>query len=127
MLWQLKKISTNEPLNEPGELPQNWGPIFGLLGVKDKLGDLSWLGSDFNDMGWFEVEGEIKKPKTISLYEREWNRAKKLLAESDWALMQDVPMYKSEREKWVEYRKALRFIKYQKGFPDNIEWPVMPK
>jgi hypothetical protein len=53
ILWQLKKLSTNEPLNEPQELPDNWKNIFGLHASKDRLGDLSWAGHE--DIGWFEI------------------------------------------------------------------------
>jgi len=37
-LWQLKNLSTNEALNEPQRLPENWGPIFGMAGIQDRLG-----------------------------------------------------------------------------------------
>ena len=43
MPWQLRKLSTNEVLEDASVLPTNWGPIFGLAGVKDQLGDLSWV------------------------------------------------------------------------------------
>ena len=57
-MWQLRKLSTKEPLSEAGPLPDNYGPIFGLAGILDKIGDLSWLGDDFADMGWIELSLE---------------------------------------------------------------------
>jgi len=60
-MWQLRKLSTNEALSEPGPLPNNWGPIFGLHGFQEKLGDLSWLGPSYADRGWVELtEAEEK-------------------------------------------------------------------
>lgn len=124
-LWQLKKISTGEALNEPQPLPENWGPIFGMEKFKDRLGDLSWVG--LNDEGWFVVgEGEGPASQTTTA-DREWERAKQLLRESDWAMLPDVPMTNLEKQKWVEYRKALREIRLQPGFPDNIVWPTVPE
>ena len=125
MLWQLKRISTNQALNEPQKLPENWGPIFGLSGVKDKLGDLSWIGLE--DQGWFEVEGTLPSSGESTLSDIEWNKAKGLLIDSDWSMLSDVPMTVGDKQKWIEYRKALREIKLQEGFPDTISWPAKPE
>ena len=129
-LWQLKKLSTNEALNEPQKLPENWGPIFGLAGVKEQLGDLSWVG--LNDQGWFEV-GEASDPVTITpadtrtLTEIEWDNAKRLLQESDWSMLPDVPMTNGKKTEWVEYRRVLREVRLQNGFPNTIAWPNKPE
>ena len=124
----MKNLLTNEPLNEPQKLPENWGPIFGLAGVQDQLGDLSWVG--INDKGWFEV-GEVADPvsptDTRTLSDIEWERAKALLQASDWSVLSDVPMTNGNKTKWLEYRKALREIKLQVGFPDIIAWPNKPE
>ena len=125
MLWQLKKLSTNEPLNEPQELPNDWGPIFGLHGFIDKLGDLSWLGPAYTDMGWVEVEGEPAKkagPEHLA-----WEKAKKLLRESDWAMLPDIQMTVGQKQAWMEYRRILRNIRNEAGFPHSITWPVAPE
>lgn len=60
-MWQLRKLSTNEPLSEAGPLPNNWGPIFGLHGFLDKIGDLSWIGPAYADQGWVELTEQDKK------------------------------------------------------------------
>lgn len=127
MLWQLKKLSTNEPLNEPGELPVNWGPIFGLAGIEEKLGDLSWLGDNFSDMGWVQVEGTSSSFTGSSEADLAWQKAKVLLQESDWSMLSDVPMLNEEKERWIAYRKALREIRMQPNFPINIVWPIKPE
>lgn len=129
-LWQLKKISTNSALNEPAPLPENWGPIFGLSGIKERLGDLSWLGDDYKDMGWFEV-GEIDDPVTQTVTEDPAKHAlrvaRELLQQSDWAVLPDVPMTNGQKTAWLEYRKALREVNLQVGFPNNIHWPNKPQ
>jgi hypothetical protein len=127
MLWQLKKLSTNEALNEPQKLPENWGPIFGLAGIQDRLGDLSWLGEAYADQGWFVVGEAPADPAQSTASELAWDRAKKLLWESDWSMLPDVPMTAGNKALWIEYRRALRDIRLQVGFPANIQWPAKPE
>ena len=62
-LWQLKKLSSGESLNEPQLLPENWGPIFGMAGFADRIGDLSWLGEAYNDIGWVIVGDAPPEPQ----------------------------------------------------------------
>lgn len=124
-LWQLKEISSGKPLNEPQELPENWGPIFGLKNITEKLSDLSWLGEQYKDIGWFHVD-EIPEPLTSTKAEIELALVKKLLSESDWSVLSDVPMTVGERALWIEYRQALRNVRLQPGFPDDIKWPKQP-
>ena len=126
-MWQLRKLSTNEALSEAGPLPNNWGPIFGMEGVKDKLGDLSWLGEAYADQGWVQLEAGETKVKQSSPGELAWERAKVLLRESDWAVLSDVPMLNETRQEWVDYRKELRNIRSQSGFPESIVWPIIPE
>lgn len=126
-LWQLKKLSTGETLNEPQKLPENWGPIFGLHGFLDKLGDLSWLGDAYADQGWFEVGDAPAGPATASAADLVWEQAKQMLRESDWAMLSDVPMTAGNKAKWIEYRRGLREVRLQPGFPDNIQWPARPE
>jgi hypothetical protein len=40
-MWQLKRLSTGEALNEPQDLPDNWKNISSLKGSIDRLNDLS--------------------------------------------------------------------------------------
>ncbi len=124
MLWQLKKISTGEGLNEPQLLPENWGPIFGMEGYKEQLGDLSWLGIE--DQGWFEVgpapEGVFTSKELDVL-----NEVKARLVNSDWAVLPDVPISGEEKIQWMEYRRLLREVKRQPRFPEEIIWPEPPK
>jgi hypothetical protein len=125
-LWQLKKLSTNEQLNEPQNLPENWGPILGLSGFIDKLDDLSWLGEEYHDMGWVVVGDAPADTEGTTLAQLEWERAKQLLRESDWAVLSDVPMTSGDRAAWIDYRRVLREIRLQSDFPGDIQWPKAP-
>lgn len=125
-LWQLKNLSSGKALNEPQKLPENWGPIFGLSGFIDKIGDLSWLGNAYNDTGWVIVGDAPPDPATSTKAELAWERAKQLLRESDWSMLPDVPMTSGTKALWMEYRRALRDIRLQAGFPNDIQWPVCP-
>jgi len=127
MLWQLKNLKTGEALNEPQKLPENWGPIFGMPGITDRIGDLSWLGESYADMGWVVVGEAPPEPAQATAADLVWDRAKTLLADSDWAMLPDVPMTNSQKTAWIAYRKALREIRLQVGFPTNIVWPKAPE
>lgn len=45
-----------------------------------------------------------------------------LLSETDWMALSDNVM----TPEWINYRKALRDITSQEGFPHNVVWPVSP-
>lgn len=126
-LWQLKNLQTGEALNEPQKLPENWGPVFGMSGIVDQIGDLSWLGPDYENKGWVVVGDAPADPVQSSKADLEWDRAKKMLAESDWAMLPDVPMTAGQKSAWIEYRRGLREVRLQAGFPDNIQWPAKPE
>jgi hypothetical protein len=126
-MWQLRIISTNEPLSSPQPLPENWGPIFGLHGFIERIGDLSWLGPEYKDRGWFEVgdaETELQEATKADIV---WEKAKQLLKDSDWTMLSDVPMSSGQKTAWIDYRRSLREIRLQAGFPDNIVWPAAPE
>jgi len=125
-LWQLKKLSTGEALNEPQKLPENWGPIFGLHGFIDQLGDLSWLGEAYADQGWVVVGEAPAEPAQSSEAELAWEKAKQLLCDSDWSMLPDVPLTKGDKALWAAYRKGLREVRLQAGFPADIQWPSKP-
>ena len=123
-MWQLKKLSTGEALNEPQKLPENWGPIFGMGGIQDRLGDLSWLGDAYVDQGWVEVGEETP----VSLTADEANATiAKMLKDTAWAVAEDdLTITKGQRADWIAFRQALRNVPLQAGFPTNIAWPSEP-
>lgn len=122
MAWQLMK--GKKALTEPGPLPENWGPICGLEGFREKLGDLSWLGDKYAGMGWVEIDDPQPAPPT----EQEVKAmAKQLLSDTDWSMLPDVPMTVAEKQDWIEYRRRLRNIQLQPGYPENTAFPQQPK
>jgi|DEB0MinimDraft_4_1074332.scaffolds.fasta_scaffold01441_9 hypothetical protein len=98
-----------------------------MHGVIDKLGDLSWLGPYYSDMGWFETDIPLPRdPVKTSVEDQALNRAKSLLKESDWTMLLDSPLTNSQRAEWKAYRAKLRNIRTQKGFPEETIWPIPP-
>ena len=98
-----------------------------MSGFADRLGDLSWLGDAYNDMGWVVVGDAPPEPANSTAAELAWGRAKQMLRESDWSVLPDVPMTSGTKALWIEYRRALRDIRLQAGFPNVIQWPVRPE
>lgn len=49
----------------------------------------------------------------------------KLLVNSDWTQLPDVPQ--ATKEKWVTYRQELRDITEQEGYPFNVTFPEKPE
>ena len=46
-----------------------------------------------------------------------------MLIASDWTQVADAPV---DHAAWADYRKALRNITSQDGFPENVVWPAQP-
>lgn len=123
-LWQLKNLSTGEALNEPQRLPENWGPVFGMAGVVDRLADLSWLGDAYANQGWVVVGEETQIPMTA---EQANATIAQLLKDSAWAVASDdTTITKGQRADWMAFRQALREVPLQPEFPANIVWPTQP-
>ena len=121
-MWQLKKLSTNEALSKVGPLPNNWGSIFGLHGFLDKIGDLSWLGPDYEDMGWIELtdaeQKAIKEKEVIARIEAEKTIANEAL--------NNPAMTVAEKIAWNDYILALDLVCLQADFLDNPNIPIKP-
>tara|TARA_R110002072_G_scaffold296941_1_gene469287 strand:- start:85 stop:453 length:369 start_codon:yes stop_codon:yes gene_type:complete len=120
-MWQLKKLSTNEGLSEAGPLPNNWGPIFGLEGFKEKLGDLSWIGPDYVDQGWVELTSEeqalANKSQVLARIEAEKTIANAALNEATITIDSKIA--------WDNYLTALEVVSLSPDFKDP-QFPVRP-
>lgn len=77
-------------------------------------------------MGWVVVGDAPAEPAQSTEADAAWEKAKRLLAESDWSMLPDVPMTAGQKSAWIEYRRALREVRLQAGFPNNIQWPTRP-
>ena len=98
-----------------------------MAGIQEQLGDLSWLGQNFVDQGWVVVGDAPADPAQSTEAELAWEKAKQMLQESDWSMLSDVPMTSGNKALWIEYRRALREVRLQSGFPSNIQWPAKPE
>lgn len=122
-LWQLKNPKTNENIGDPQPLPENWGPIFGIAGVKDRLGDLSWVG--ITDRCWVEVE--VPEPG-IDIKKLVDDQIAYFLKESlEMVSPDNTSLTKAQWQAWMEYRKKLQEITLQVGYPHEIFWPTKPE
>jgi len=94
-------------------------------GIKDRLGDLSWLGDAYANQGWVEVGEETQVPLTEA---EVLDTIDKILSNTAWAVATDnTAMTKETRAQWLEFRDALRNIPLQDGFPVSIVWPSQPE
>jgi hypothetical protein len=98
-----------------------------MAGIQDRLGNLSWLGNNFIDQGWVIVGESSSDPSLSTIADLEWEKAKGLLASSDWTMLPDVPLTTEDKRLWEVYRRALREIRLQSGFPNSTQWPVAPQ
>jgi len=115
-------LSTNEALSEAGPLPNNWGPIFGLSGFIEKLGDLSWIGPDYSDQGWIELtnteQEAVNKSKVLARVEEEKIIANAALSVSSITV--------SDKIKWDDYLFALEKICLAPSFDVDLVFPKRP-
>lgn len=86
-----------------------------------------YLNGVLVDMTEAEI-GALPAPRTEAELLEEVSteaRAKRnaLLTASDWTQVADAPV---DQTAWANYRKALRDITDQEGFPETIVWPVEP-
>lgn len=94
-----------------------------MEGVKDRLGDLLWIG--ITDQAWFEVE--VPDPVfDIKAFVDE--QIAHFLKESLAMVSPDnTSITKAQWQAWMEYRKKLQEIHLQVGYPNEIFWPVKPE
>lgn len=122
-LWQLKNPQTGENIGGLQPLPENWGPIFGMEGVKDRLGDLSWLG--IADRCWVEVDAPDAATNEKSVIDQQIS---KLLEESlPMVSLNNPNMTKAKWQEWIEYRKKLENLYLYSGYTTELPWPVKPE
>lgn len=51
----------------------------------------------------------------------------KLLLDSDWTQLPDVPLTEEQKTAWATYRQELRDIPQQSGYPFDVIWPTAPQ
>ena len=93
--------------------------------------DLKWIDCDNTvkvgysyDGSKFAAPPEPPKPTDEQLAESARLQRNLLLQQSDWTQSRDVTL--SNDADWKTYRKSLRDIPSQSGFPKTITWPDAP-
>ena len=121
-MWQLRKLSTNEALSEAGPLPNNWGPIFGLHGFLEKIGDLSWIGPTYVDQGWVKLtnaeQEALRKSEVLTRVETEKAIANKALNNPAITIKSKIA--------WSEYLIALDAVCLCPDFDCDPKFPIRP-
>ena len=121
-MWQLRKLSTNEALSEAGPLPKNWGPISGLSGIQDRIGDLSWIGPNYSDKGWVKLsEDEKKQIRTQKNMER-FSTEKGLIDE----VLNDSSLTVENKIIWLKYAQELEASCLCPDFDCDPKFPARP-
>jgi hypothetical protein len=70
----------------------------------------------------------VIEPTEAQVAQRVKAKRDQLLKESDPMALPDYPHPDdTTRQRWLDYRQALRDVSQQEGFPFNINWPVKPE
>lgn len=77
----------------------------------------SWKIEDLSEQ---EINNNIQQQWSIVRLERD-----QLLKDCDWTQLPDVPLLEEDKQKWADYRQALRDVTKQQD-PYNIVWPIEP-
>ena len=70
----------------------------------------------------YSIRQQDKKQIDDNWAENIRKRRDQLIKESDWRAVSDRKLEPG----WKRYRKALRDISKQEGFPHDVEWPIDP-
>lgn len=96
-----------------------------MEGVKDRLGDLSWVG--IMDRAWIEVD----VPDPVVTFDHkafiDEQIAHMLKESASFVAADNTNMTKEQRFAWIEYRRLLNEIHLQADYPQNIFWPPKPE
>jgi hypothetical protein len=79
--------------------------------------------TDTEDATAAEQEAAYKATKDAEQAKSVRQQRGEKLKDSDWTQVADAPVDKAA---WATYRKALRDVTGQQGFPWTVEWPVAP-
>lgn len=99
-----------------------------MAGIQDRLGDLSWLGEAYANQGWVQVDAQppaeaTREEKIAAVAAQIAQR----INESDPMVAADnAIMTKGKRIEWLEYRKQVKEVILQAGYPNTILWPTPP-
>lgn len=145
-------VKNNEVVGYPRPLPTNWEDVSNFFAIDPDIArTYGWYpvrvvpaaNKTSNDVVTgqkFVIEGNevvqyeqirTKSPEEVQQELNEkWESVRiernKLLADSDWTQLADVPFLPEKKQEWAEYRQSLRDITQQSN-PYGIEWPSIPQ
>lgn len=73
---------------------------------------------------WYAAAAEKETSEAASAARTVRDR---LLAETDYLFCEDYPISAGRKSAWADYRRALRDVPEQPGFPFVINWPAKPE
>lgn len=76
------------------------------------------LSGEFGEIQQFDDSNRIEELSIKIRLQRN-----ELLSSTDWSQVADISQI--VRDKYIQYRQALRDVPQQEGFPENIVWPVL--
>lgn len=79
------------------------------------------------DQGDYYEAVPVPEPTEQELASRVRSQRDAKLSATDYLIVPDYPISPEDLEAVKVYRKALRDIPEQSGFPKNAQWPVEPK
>lgn len=90
--------------------------------------DLSWITID-NGTNFYEVNDNIIARAKYMCKRHEVRVYRQgLLKDCDWVVLEDVDLSETEKQKWLDYRQALRDSPNTviEGDEENFSWPQKP-
>lgn len=111
-----------------------WQKIETALGRKVDWQEDEVVVTDDKIIQWNAPERKpsIKELNKITKYinpqESDIMRRKRdrLIAETDWTQLPDASLNEDKKSEYAKYRKELRDITLQAGFPNSVQFPIKP-
>lgn len=138
-------VENGKIVEYPRALPNGWRNISGLCYMDEaNLIQLGWLphvivdnGGEVQEGSTFTIESnrvvETKNYRAKTQAERDEEQRQKAasvrgdrdsrLSACDWTQLADSP---TDKNLWAAYRRQLRDVPQQAGFPNNVVWPNKP-
>ncbi|MCT4627937.1 tail fiber assembly protein [Halodesulfovibrio sp.] len=87
------------------------------------------MGVEFANGEWrrvWEVKVRPEPEYSEEVARRAQNHCAELLLQCDWTVGADSPLTDENKQEWIVYRKHLRDVNKQGGFPHIIDWGEPP-
>lgn len=105
--------------------------------LRDYRGKTAYNANDRDDLYVVKELGDLQdgfvleQPPLILSDDEKWQQVREkrnnLLAKSDWAVLSDSPLTDKNKQKYIEYRQALRDLPSKYNNPDDVVYPDQPK